>query len=145
VFVLSCFSHILPYDRLIIVTKCKISKTFGSGFIFRADSTTSNFYLFRVCQDGTVAFFVYGNNIASTAGTLLSPHFESAMNAGLNQINLVAVVARGYIFDLFVNHHKVANIIDNNYSGGQIGVDADSYPGNDPTEVVYSNAKVWVL
>lgn len=140
-----CTASNTDFYNFVYEVQMKIIKGDCGGLIFRADITTSNFYLFRVCQDGTVAFYTYGSNMAYTAGTLLSPHFESAMNVGLNQTNLIAVVARGYLIDLFVNHQKIGSIIDSSYSNGQIGVDADGTPGKDPTEVVYSNAKVWAL
>jgi eukaryotic-like serine/threonine-protein kinase len=111
------------------------------ALLFRVDSTTNNFYYFRVCQDGSYAFYDYNN-----AWSLLSSsQYNSAIHVGLNQSNVVAVVAQGSTLYLYVNHYKVDSISDRTYSHGQIGVAADNALSNHTTEVVYSNAKVWTL
>ncbi len=73
----------------------------------------------------------------------LTSNSSSAIKTGLNQSNLIAVVANGSTLDLFVNGQKIDSVLDSTYSHGQIGVVADAT--NNQTEVVYSNAKVWKL
>jgi hypothetical protein len=59
---------------------------------------------------------------------------------------LVAVVARGNTLELYVNKQLVVRVIDNTYDRGQIGVVASPFSNQGhPTEVVYSNVKVWKL
>ncbi len=75
-----------------------------------------------------------------TSGTSL------AINQRLNESNLVAVVAQGTNIRVYVNHQLLASVSDSTYSHGQIGVEADPSGSNGhPTEVVYTNAKVWTL
>src|SRR5438309_100286 len=115
------------------------------ALLFRVDRSTTNFYLFEVCQDGTFSLFLYGQNLGSNAGVIINHHSASAVNVGVNRSNLVAIVAQGSTLELYVNHSQVVSISDRTYSHGKIGVVADGFPGNHPTEVVYSNAKVWTL
>ena len=71
---------------------------------------------------------------------------STAIKTGLNQSNLIAIVARGNTLELYVNELLITKVGDNTSSQGQIGVIAS--PGGNqghPTEVVFSNAKVWKL
>ena len=68
---------------------------------------------------------------------------NTAIYRGLNQINLIAVVAKGSTITLYVNHQQIARVTDSTFSNGQLGVQAA--PISHPTEVVFSNAKVWNL
>ncbi len=43
------------------------------------------------------------------------------------------------------DRQKVDSISDSSYTHSKIGVVADGYPHNRPTEVGYSNARVWKL
>ena len=65
------------------------------------------------------------------------------MHTGLNQSNVIAVVANGGTLDVYVNNQKVDRINDNTYSEGQIGVFAGST--NNSAEVTFNDARVWVL
>jgi len=66
-----------------------------------------------------------------------------AIKTGYNQSNLIAVVAQGNSFDLYVNLQLLAHASDTTFSKGQVGVIA--IDSGHPTEVVFSNAKVWEL
>ncbi len=64
-----------------------------------------------------------------------------AIHTGLNASNVIAVVANGNTLDLYVNMQKIASVTDSTYNHGIIGLIAD--PTNNPTELVYINAKGW--
>jgi len=96
---------------------------------------------FYVCQDQFYGLFIQldsGNN------KVLINKPTSVIKAGPNQTNLIAVVANGSTLDFYVNSQKIDSVNDGTYSSGQIGVIADNYHDN-PTEVAFSNAKVWTL
>jgi len=117
-----------------------IIKGDAGDIIFR-DDTKGNGYYFFINQDGQYEFGIYncsGDNCKSNA---LRNGSSAAINTGLNQSNLVAVVASGTTIELYVNHQKIDSVSDSSYSQGEIGVVA--YDVNSPTEVVFSNAKVW--
>src|SRR5947209_1922583 len=66
---------------------------------------------------------------------------DPAIKTGLNQTNLITVVANGNSLVLYVNKQQIASVNDGTYSNGQIGVIAEST--QNPTEVVFTNAEVW--
>jgi hypothetical protein len=71
---------------------------------------------------------------------------NTAIKTGLNQSNLIAIVARGNTLELYVNEQFVMRAVNNTSSQGQIGVAASTSANQGhPTEVVFSNAKVWKL
>lgn len=136
-----CMANATDFDNFAYEVQMKIVKGDCGAILFRVDSANTSFYYFRVCQDGSFALYLSTNNKVST---LIAPQSNSAIIAGLNQSNLVAVVAQGSTLDLYVNQQKVDSISDSTYSHGKIGVVADGV-GNHPTEVVYSHARVWKL
>jgi serine/threonine protein kinase len=108
------------------------------GIWFRGNySAATPAYFFQVCQDQGYALFLFGS---SGIQTLLS-NTSSAIHAGLNQSNLIAVVTIGNHFDLYVNQQNIGSISDSTLSSGQINIAAVG--GNNLTEVVYSDAKAW--
>jgi serine/threonine protein kinase len=131
------------FSNFVFEVKMKIIKGDAGGVIFRAYTSNNDFYLFVVGQDNTYQLYLCAangckNNIRSSVSPAIQP--------GLNQTNLIAVIAQGSTIGLYVNHQLLDNVDDNTYSSGQIGVIAYPWGGNgDPTEVVYSNAKVWTL
>lgn len=112
------------------------------GIIFRADARKTQFYFFRVCQDGSYALLSYVDNTNANAQTLASGS-SPAINTGTGQTNVVAVVAQGSQLNLYVNQQSLGNVNDGSYSSGQIAVFAQSQ-GN-TTEDAFSNARVWTL
>jgi hypothetical protein len=108
------------------------------GIVFRADSSSDQYYAFDVCQDGSFSLF------SSQSGSyILSPNLDSAIKTGLNQSNLIAVVAYHAFLYLYVNRHLVGNTINSTFDHGQIGVSIDPYGATGPSETVYSNMRLW--
>ena len=62
---------------------------------------------------------------------------------GLNQDNLVAVIAQGNKFDLYINGKYLDSASYNGPASGIIGAIADNVNGT--TEVAYTQAQVWTL
>lgn len=112
------------------------------GLIFRSDKGNTKFYYFRVNQDGLYSLLVYVDTTGTNA-RILAHGSTPGFTTGLDQTNLVGVVARGDAISLYVNKQLVTSVTDSTYSSGAIGVTAD--PNTNPTEVIYTNAKVWKL
>ncbi len=113
----------------------------GGGIIFRGDTSTGNkFYRFIVGRGGWYRLMMVHDEQYKdlVRGTSL------AINQRLNQINLLAAVVQGTSIMVYVNHELIASKTDSTYSHGEIGVEATPHNGP-PTEVVYSNLKVWEL
>src|SRR2546422_9572974 len=69
-----------------------------------------------------------------------------AIIQGLNKPNLLAVVALGTTLTLYVNHQQVGQVTDSTFNHGQIGLVAHAFAtAGHPTEVMYSNVRVWTL
>ena len=129
-----CSATTTDFSNFVFEVQMKIIKGDVGGIIFR-----NSVYTFDVGQDGSYQLLV-------CASTCTSPRSfnSSAIKVGLNQTNLIAVSAQGSAIGLYVNHQLIDSLDDSTSSSGQIGVIA-SPSNNNPTEVVYSNAKVWTL
>ncbi len=108
------------------------------------DGTTLTYMVMPFCQDGSFALYLYVDNKLVDA-QLLTKGSDPAIHTGLNQQNTIAVVANAIGMDLYVNRKLILNgsVKESTYSHGQIAVAADAEPM--PTEVVFSNARVWTL
>jgi len=62
---------------------------------------------------------------------------------GTGQLNVIAVVANGSNFDLYINDQKVGSASDSAYSQGSIGLVASAY--NNATKVTYQDARIWTI
>ena len=107
------------------------------GILFRADSKTGQYYLFRIGIDGSYALELYNKSQFTT----LSSGFSSQITIGLNQSNQLDVLANNSTLYLYVNQGFVASVTDSTLSSGQIGVVAI----DDSTPIVaqFTNAQVW--
>lgn len=107
--------------------------------LFRGNASLYRYYYFRVCQDGTYTLWLYSHSGSESQDFLQGS--DPIIRQGLGQTNLIAVVANYNVITLYVNHKAINQLQDSTYSQGQIGLGADDV--NNPTEVVYTNAKVW--
>jgi eukaryotic-like serine/threonine-protein kinase len=108
-------------------------------YINSASSTAESFYSFRIGTDSSYGLFIYKGT--GGLGQQLQGGTSSTINTGLNQSNVIAVVATNNNFDLYVNKQFIVSVKDSTYNSGYIGVIA--VPRNSLTEVAFSNAKVW--
>ena len=105
------------------------------GFTLRDgtyDGRSGDAYSFQVCQDGSYRFNLWRSFHIQT----LTSGSSAAIATGSNQSNLIALVANGSHFDLYVNHQKLASADDSSYSSGGFGLTANA---------AYTNARMWTL
>ena len=113
------------------------------GISFRTDNTNANSYFFGIGQNGDYVLRTSNNCPSNNCNVSeLRRGTSAVIKTGLNQSNLVAVVASGSTIDLYVNHQKIDRVIDSTYSQGQIGVAALDV-NSSSTEVVFRDAKIW--
>lgn len=135
-----CIAGSTGYDNFVYEVHMTILKGDGGGLIFRASGISSKFYYFRVGRDGSYGLYLYSDTVGKDAKTLaLGTH--AAVHTGLNIDNILAVAVRGNVIELYVNNQRIASVTNDAYSSGQVGV-AATYD-NAPTEVRFSNARVW--
>lgn len=111
------------------------------GIIFRANEASDKFYLLSVSTSGTYYLYAYVSNQGSQAQTLLSGHSSLILPAG--QSNEITLIAQGNQLTIYINKQYLDSIDDATYSTGAIGVFGESQ--NQPTDVAFSNIKVWTL
>jgi hypothetical protein len=106
----------------------------GGGLIFR--TTSSATYRFRVDASGYY-------DLAGLPRDKIIAGTSSAIHTGVNQANLLTVVANGNNIYMYVNKQLVAYISDSSSCSGMIGFMA--IDANNATKVQYKNMRVWEL
>lgn len=141
----SCYSGSSPlFSNFTFEAQMKIVKGDCGAILFRADNINHNFYGFEVCQDARYEVDVHTGKASPPFKKLIPLQSSSVIHSGLGQDNVLAVVAIGNTFTFYLNHQNIDSVTDSTYSQGKIGLYASSYYGN-PTEVQFSNVKVWTL
>jgi len=133
-----CFAQSTNFSNFSFQVQMTITQGDQGGIIFRGSYNDGTFYYFYINRDGSFALETF-NHYKLTG--VIQNGSSSAIQTGLNQPNLIAVVAKGNNLDLFVNMQHIASLSDGTYSQGQIGVIAEST--QNPTEVVFKNVEVW--
>ncbi len=123
------------FSNLAAQVEMTILKGDCGALIFRQGDS---YYTFSVCQNGSYFLDIYGKvskNLVTSSST--------AIKTGLNQMNLIAVVANGSSITLYVNGHDLSSLNDGTLHSGGVGFGANAFTG--ATEVAYTNVKVWTL
>jgi serine/threonine protein kinase len=121
------------------------------GVVFRSGDPQYDprLYYFYICQDGQYGLVRYTENVLdSTINPMLTEGRSSYIVAGSGQVNVIAVVALGPKFELYVNKQYINEVQDPNpgyYRDGTIGVVAKALDLYRPTEVAFSDARVWTF
>ena len=129
-----------PQSNFTIQVQVTITSGDAGGISFRG--AASDFYLFAVAPDGSYHFDVVQANEMQLP-RVVRHSTNSVIRKGLNKTNLLAVVAIGNTFHLYINHREVGTVIDSTFQSGQIGLVAEE--NTNPTDVAFSNAMVWKL
>ena len=110
------------------------------GLLFRGDFQQGNFYYFDVCFDGHHYLTTYKNfallQPLPTQASML-PALQNDAHATIT----IGVVAQGSSLTFFLNGQQVDQLTDSTYTSGQIALLC--FAINNPTEVVFSNARLW--
>jgi eukaryotic-like serine/threonine-protein kinase len=142
----ACFAAATDFSNFtyqIEMTFIQAGQSFdGGGIAIR--SSGNNYYYFEVFESGRYEFVPCAGNVCSPTIAESLTQVIPSFHTGLNQPNILAIVARGNSFDLYVNGAHIAGPVSdpNNISShGMIGVFGAA---NDATtEVAYKDAKVW--
>lgn len=105
-----------------------------------ADDGGGSTYYFWISEAGTYGFEIYEN---SHLYKVLKAGSSPALNTVYNQTNLIAVVAQGNTFRLYVAKQLIATVHDqeNSYSRGYIGFGVFSI--DNLTQALFSNLMIW--
>ena len=135
-----CLAETTNFSDFAYQVQMTIDSGRQDGIIFRANSITMSFYLFRIGMDGSYALDLYRNRELATT---LSSGYSGAIATGLKQANEIAVIAYKGTLYLYTNQQLIATVTDNSLRSGKIGVAAIDY--SDPAEAEFSNAQVWKI
>lgn len=136
----ACNAEAMTFGELAYQVQMTVLKGDRGGIFFRQVGSQGPYYYFSITITGSYELD------ASTGGknlTILRKGTSPAIKTGLNQPNLLAVVAQGSMIDLYVNGQHIDQISDTTSSSGLIGVAA--HTSHQPAEVAFSNAQVWTL
>ncbi len=139
---LYCAAESTNFSNFLYQVQMKIVSGDFGGIIFRADTTNTKFYLFRIGQDGTYDLYYYPDKEGNHAKNLLSGN-STLIHTGANQNNLIAAIANNNTIDLYINKKYLLSVNDSSLSSGKIGVIAQG--GANAADVVYTHAQVWNL
>jgi pSer/pThr/pTyr-binding forkhead associated (FHA) protein len=139
-FFVYCVAGNTNYSDFAYQVTMTIDKGDCGGIVFRADVSTSSFYNFVVCQAGALELSVFSNN---NGKVLIQPKDSTAIKTGLNQQNVIGVVAQGSSINLYINNQNVGSVTDSTLTSGSIGAVAEAV--NIASDAAYNNAKVWKL
>ncbi len=139
-FYFACFSESATYTNFAYQVRLKIITGDDGGIVFRGNSVSYKFYRFYINQKGS-----YCIDLAQDINHVKSffCNASSVINTGLNQTNLLTVIAQGSNIYMYINKQYVASLSDNTYSSGKIGV----FVGDETnaTDVAFNNAQLWIL
>ena len=138
----ACLATNSDFTDFAFEVQMKIVIGYQGGMTFRSDpkkENAGNEYYFHIDRAGAYKLDIYDHYNRSKT---LTSGMSTTFNSGLDQSNMIAVVAKENTITLYVNNQQIPSVNDNTYTHGRIGLIADT---NDkpPTEVIYSNVKVW--
>lgn len=115
----------------------------GGGLLFRADEKNNKLYRVSIDQNGDYRILIYVDSQGSTS-RILKEDTAPSFNAGLQQSNILSIVARGDQISFYVNRQLVTTVTDSTYNHGQIGFDVTNHQSG-KTDVAFTNVKIWDL
>jgi hypothetical protein len=139
-FYLPCFAQSTNFANFALEVQVRIVKGNEGGIIFRANNSASQFYIFRISQDGTYELLLSKDSKHSSA---VAEDVSPFIHTQPNQSNTLTIIAQQSRISLYVNHHFLTTSNDTSYQAGQIGIFAGD--NGNATLVAFSNLRVWNL
>lgn len=147
-----CLANSSYFGNLVYEAQLKIISGDCGGLALRANFPL--LYYFIICQDGNYRLVRYDRDQASLRRVLVAAT-SRAIHRGYGNNNTIAVTANANTFNIYINQALIGHYTDNAYASGQIGllvhtcrvVYADTRTNlcHAPTEVLFSNIKVWKI
>jgi hypothetical protein len=139
-FYVPCFAHATHFSNFTFEAQADIIKGDEAGLIFRANDSSSQFYVFRINRDGTYALYISQNEKNSVP---IAEDSSNAIKTGLGQTNILTVIARSSNIYMYINKQFVGSVNDSTYTSGEIGVFAGD--NTNATEVAFRNVRVFAV
>ncbi len=140
----ACFAATPYFSNFAYQVQMTILQGDFGGIIFRANGANSKYYYFRVGKDGAYDLSVSHDTTSTHDQLLKSGIAPSIITTGLNQPNLIAVLAKGSNLYFYVNQKFLAQIHDSTYQSGQIGVFGGDFASTS-ADASFTNVRVWKI
>lgn len=118
----------------------------GGGLVFRvtpsADGSADGFYLFQVNLQGNYEIYMHQAKVTEQV-SLLAAGITQAMDKQPGQANTLTVIAKGTLFNLYINQQFVVQFQNGTLTGAMIGVAAVDV--THAANVLYTGMKLWDL
>lgn len=131
-----CFARSTQFKDMTFEVQLSVQKGSGGGVLLHGTRTGS--YYFRISDEGTYALY-FCNNAGTGCTRSLANGYSSSIKTGVQQNNVLAVVARAGSFDLYINGVRIDEVDDRTSLDGMIGLAAEPL-----SEVLCTNARVWI-
>ncbi|HET9918835.1 MAG TPA: hypothetical protein VFQ30_03255 [Ktedonobacteraceae bacterium] len=143
-FSMTCYSQLGNDRNFVYQVQMTILRGGTGGLYFRGNPASYILgYVFLVDQEGNYALFIYHDR---DQRILLATGFAASMARGLGQTNLISVMARGKILDLYVNRQLVISVADSTYNNGEFGlIGGQTSFSRGTSEVAFNDAQIWVM
>ncbi|GCE22297.1 hypothetical protein KDK_60970 [Dictyobacter kobayashii] len=125
----------------------------NGGLIFRNEffpTMNDGLYYFNVTTQGAFSLSVRsishsGKQLSSSGLNTLLKGQSAAIKKGLNQTNLLTVIALGSTIYLYINKQFVGSIKDSTTLTGTIGMFSQGENSSQTLDVTFKNLQVWIL
>jgi hypothetical protein len=138
-----CVAQATHFGDLAYQVQMTIAKGDFGGMVFRCDDSQTKYYSFFIDRSGTYTLITSVDD-TGTHDYVLHKGTSSFIKTGLNQVNLLAVIARGSTIYLYINQRYITSASDSTYRAGHIGL----FGGNTttaPADVLFRHIQVWNL
>ena len=139
-----CYASATNFSDLLLQVQMTVVSGHSGGVVFRADDNKDYEYQFRISTDGTYILNKYVLENGKPASKPLLSGSSPAIVKGVNQPNLIAILAQGDAIALYVNKKCLGTTNDTTYQQGQIGVYVDSDPSS-VVDAAFTKLQVWKL
>lgn len=136
-----CMAQATNFSDLAYQVQMTIVKGEFGGIVFRTDGSQSKYYSFLIDRTGNYKLITSVDN-TGTHDQVVRKGTAALIKTGLNQLNTLAVVARGSSIYLYINHQYLTSASDSTYRAGQIGVFGGNYTES-PADVAFTHVQVW--
>jgi hypothetical protein len=137
--VFACNAANVNFANFACEVQMTILKGDRGGLFFRRNGAQGPSYYYSIKTDGSYEL----DSVNGSTTHILQRGSSSVIKKGLNQTNLIAVVAQGSSITLYVNRQSIAHAGDSSLSHGLIALAADAT--DQPAEVAFANTNVWAL
>jgi len=123
------------FENFAMEVQMQIIRGDCGGVVIRANG--AKLYYFTVCANGGYEVWKYLDSTGSNASEL-----TSGSNGAISGNDTVGILANGSSLTLYINQRQVAVVNDGTFASGTIALVAED--DTHPTEVAYSNLRIWV-